>query len=177
MLMALMGDQLFAALEHFGTQINAKELQIAKSELAAGATRSTAVNEKILQQLAQLMEDKIVATDQLLGFGPAGASARQIMAGSMPIVNYGLSDEMIGRGETLGFKFRTHVPFETEEGPVVPTERKPGDQGSQQKPWDPQTGADFNEMMNNKEAHGIMTGDFIMVPPKPGEQPKMFRVN
>jgi hypothetical protein len=174
MLMALMGDQLFAALEHFGTQINAKELQIAKTELAAGASRSTAVNEKILQQLVQLLEDKVVATDQMLQLG--GPSARQLMAGSMPIVNYGLSDEMLGRGATLGFKFRENIPFETEEGPVVPTARNPGDQGSQQNAWDPQTGAEFNEMMNNKERYGILQGDYINVPQPEGAPAKMFRV-
>ena len=109
LLMALMGDQLFAALDSFGTQINEKELQVAKTELAAGGTRATAVNERILQQLVQKLEDRLLGTMTVVQGGNPSDLQRSTLA--LPLVNYGLSEEMLGRGQSLGLKFRTHTPF------------------------------------------------------------------
>ncbi len=151
-LMALMGDQLFAALDSFGTQINEKELMTAKNELAAGATRSTAVNESVLQQLAQKLEDTVMATKTLAGQG----SARQQSAANMPLVDYGLSEEMRTRGEQLGLQFRPYIPFDQED--VVEIQSRPP------MVHTPQTNAEVNAMLRDREAYDLRSGDTIQLP-------------
>ena len=165
--MAVMGDQLFSALDSFGTQINEMELRTAKEELAAGATRATAVNERILKQLVQKLETQLSGAQTL--FRPEfGATPRQIAAIGLPITDYGLRDTYRQRGESLGFKFQKHIPFEVEDEMPIPTARQPTDPGGLQNPHAPQSGAEFNKMMTSPEDFDIRPGDYIQVPGEEG---------
>ena len=159
-LMALMGDQLFMALDSFGTQINERELQTAREELAAGGSRATAVNEALLQQLVQKLEAEVMNSSTLVkDFG----SDQQIRTARLPMVNYDLSEGMLARGREVGLTFHNYIPF-GEEDTVDITARAAGEVGSMGSPHAPESAIEFNDMMRNREKYDIRKGDFINVP-------------
>lgn len=166
-LMALMGDQLFSALESFGSQINERELMTARTELASGATRSTAVNERLLQQLAMKLEAEV---SSVRGLTQAYGDPQQIYSASRPIVDYGLTKETRARGEKIGFEFKEYVPFDADEVKPPPKPRKPGEQGHVATPWKPKNGAEANALMRDPASAGAQAGDFFeIIDPKTGK--------
>jgi len=160
-LMALMGDQLFAALDSFGTQINERELMTAKSELASGATRSTAVNERLLQQLAMKLEGQVSMTQ---GLAQNYGDAQQRYSATRPLIDYGLNPTTRKRAELIGLTFQDYVPFESDEVKPPPKPRQPGEQGHAGTPWMPKTNAEANALMRDPASAGAQTGDFFTIP-------------
>ena len=161
-LMNIFGVQLIEKLGAFGYNPSQKDLEIAQ-QLSADLAQPGATNEQILHDWVRKLEEGLRIDMHVVNeYG----NDRQKFAVQGPLINKGISPELIDYASEKGFTFEEYKPFPTKEAPVI-VPRKEGDIGTLDAPHEFESAEEFNRIMNDpklRKMRGIQKRDYLDVP-------------